>query len=264
MQSSSVPTASCWPLPARTTRFAFGTRATASSPARSKGHTGIVDALAFSPDGKLLASGSADKTVKLWNPQDGKEIKSLPGHKESVYSVAFSPNGQLLASGSNDTTIKIWDVKDQKEIKMFGTPPKAPEKPAPKKKEEKKKDEKKAEPKKEEPKKQILEMKDLPEGVTGVIFTPDNKEVLSIGFDKKLHYWNVADGKELKKLPPTPDDLFGLAISRDGKYVATAGYGGSLRVYEIASGKETFKQQLPKMVTYCVQFTPDGKARDGP
>src|SRR4029077_9695615 len=170
-------------------------------------------------------------------------------------------NGELLASGSNDTTIKVWDVKGQKELKMFGTPPKEPEKPAPKKKEEKKKDEKKKEePKKEEPKKEILEPKDLPEGVTGVAFTPDNKEVLSVGFDKKLHYWSIADGKEIKKLPPTPDDLFGLALSRDGKYVATAGYGGSLRVYEIDTGKEVFRHHLKKIVTYCVQFTPDGTA----
>ena len=106
----------------------------------------------------------------------------------------------------------------------------------------------------------MLEVKDLPEGVTGVIFTPDNQEVLSVGFDKKLHYWSIAEGKEIKKLPPTPDDLFGLAISRDGKYVATSGYGGSLRVYEIGTGKEVFHHHLKKMVTYCVQFTPDGTA----
>ena len=103
-------------------------------------------------------------------------------------------------------------------------------------------------------------MKDLPEGVTAVAFTRDSNEVLSVGFDKRLHYWSIAEGKELKKLPPTPDDLFGLAISRDGKYVATSGYGGSLRVYEIDSGQEVFNHHLKKMVTYCVQFTPDGKA----
>lgn len=234
-----------------------------------KGHTGIVQSLAFSQDGKTLASGSADKTVRLWNPGDGKEIKNLGAHKETVYSVAFSPKGELLASGSMDTTIKIWDVKAGTEKKMIGTPPKEPEKVDPKKKakDDKKKDEKKKEEvKKEEPKKEILPPPELPEGVTGVLFTPDGSQVLAIGMDNRLKFYSVADGKELKKLPPAPDWLFGIALSRDGKQVATAGYGGSLRVYDLASGKDVFSAQLQasdklkKLVTYCVQFTPDGKA----
>ncbi len=225
-----------------------------------KGHTGIVDALAFSPDGKLLASGSADKTVRLWNPQDGKEIKSLPGHKESVYTRGLQsqwPTAGLGQQRHHHQDLGREGPKGNQDVRHAAQ---GAGKACSQKEGRKEKGRKEDEPKKEEPKKQILEFKELPEGVTGVVFTPDNKEVLSVGFDKKLHYWSVADGKELKKLPPTPDDLFGLALSRDGKYVATAGYGGSLRVYEIASGKEIFKQQLPKMVTYCVQFTPDGKA----
>lgn len=232
-----------------------------------KGHAGIVDALAFSPDSVTLASAGTDKSVRLWNPKDGKEIKNLGAHKESVYTIAFSPNGQLLASGSNDTTIKVWDVKAQKELKQFGTPPQPPAKDEPKKKKDKdKKDEPKKdkeEPKKEDPKK-ILDLPDLPEGVIGVLFTPDNNTVLAVGFDKKLRFWSVSEGKETKKIGPAPDDLYGVALSRDGKLVATAGYGGSLRVYELASGKEVFTHQLPgpgkKMVTYCVAFTPDGRA----
>src|SRR5262249_13986969 len=75
-----------------------------------KGHTDIVESVAFSPDGKFLASSSADKSVRLWNPADGKEVKNLGAHKESVYCVAFSPDGKWLASCSNDTTVKLWDV----------------------------------------------------------------------------------------------------------------------------------------------------------
>ncbi|KAL4733373.1 WD domain protein [Aspergillus similis] len=72
-----------------------------------EGHSNLVQSVAFSPDRRLLASGSADET--LWDPATGALKQTLDGHSDSVMSVAFSPDGRLLASGSNDATVKLWD-----------------------------------------------------------------------------------------------------------------------------------------------------------
>jgi WD40 repeat protein len=74
-----------------------------------KGHTELVRSVAFSPDGKTLASGSQDKTIKLWDVAAGKEQATLKGHTHEVYFVAYSSDGKTLASGSGDET-KLWDL----------------------------------------------------------------------------------------------------------------------------------------------------------
>src|SRR6266404_4152494 len=78
------------------------------------GHSDLISSIAFTSDSKLVASGSGDNTIKIWDVATGAQIRTLTGHTKSVTSVAFSPDGRLLASGSNDYTARIWDVSTGK------------------------------------------------------------------------------------------------------------------------------------------------------
>src|SRR5262249_55603014 len=80
-----------------------------------RGHTEGVYSVSFSPDGKRLASASADRTVKVWDATSGQQARTLQGHTGTVSSVAFSPDGKRLASASQDGTVKVWDATSGQE-----------------------------------------------------------------------------------------------------------------------------------------------------
>jgi WD40 repeat protein len=119
------------------------------------GHTYWVQSVSFSPDGSLLASGSGDKTIKLWRVADGSLVRTLTGHTWAVTSVSFSPDGRLLASGSVDKTIKLWRVSDGALVRTLTGHTWA---------------------------------------VTSVSFSPDGRLLASGSRDKTIKLWRVADG----------------------------------------------------------------------
>ena len=120
------------------------------------GHKGKILTMAFSPDGKMLASAGDDDGIKLWDVETGKELRTFYGHKQTVNCIAFSPDGKKIASASNDFTVKIWDVMTGREL--------------------------------------VPEMTHL-NIVYTVAFSNDGKKIISGGNDEALSIWDAETGK---------------------------------------------------------------------
>lgn len=132
------------------------------------GHTATLTCLAFSPDGKQLASASEDKTVRLWNTQTGEALKVLIGHSNRVNAIAFSPDSQKLASASDDTTVQLWSTKTGQLLRT---------------------------------------LQGHANLVTGVIFSPNGKQLASASEDKTVQLWDAKTGELLsysRDYPNTP------------------------------------------------------------
>ena len=106
----SAPTAAASPRPVGDQTVKVWDAATGQETLTLKGHTGVVNGVAFSPDGRRIASASDDQTVKVWDAGTGQETLTLKGHTDAVNGVAFSPDGRRIASASSDQTVKVWDA----------------------------------------------------------------------------------------------------------------------------------------------------------
>ena len=178
-----------------------------------EGHKDVLTPVVFSPNGKLLASGSDDTTIKLWDPVSGHELMTLTGHKDFVESLAFSPDGRFLASGSKDSTVRLWEVGSLDTANSSGGTAKSPAQP-------------------------ITEwtvFKGHTEGINSVAFSPDGKTLASASSDHTAKLWDVVRGQEHVTLAVNTGRLFMVAFSPDGRLLAAGGDDNVIRVWDATS-----------------------------
>ncbi|WP_016952075.1 caspase family protein [Anabaena sp. PCC 7108] len=160
-------------------------------------HKDIINAVSFSNDGKILATASADKTVKIWNSQNYQLLKTITGHQNRVTSISFSPDNQMLASGSADKTIKLWRLADGKLLKTFTG---------------------------------------HTDEVTSVDFSPDSQMIVSGSFDNTVKLWRI-DGTLVRDCIGHSLAISSVKFSPDGKIIAAASWDNSIKIWNVATGK---------------------------
>ena len=186
------------------------------------GNDKSVERLAFSPDGRLLASISEDQTVGIWEAATGRKMTTLssPGSSNVIQALAFSPNGRWLASTGEHNMVNIWDV-------TTGRP--------------------------------ISALSGHTNGVNDVVFSPQGNLLASASSDRTIRIWEAASGSLVKTLDSRIAGVSATAFCPDGAFLASGYEDGSIRVWDLSVGRQAQLLKAHRGYVEVLAFSPDGR-----
>jgi WD40 repeat protein len=183
------------------------------------GHDDVVFGTALTPDGKLLASASFDKTVRIWDVASHKLLRSVTGHSDFVYAVAFDPKGQWFVSASKDRSVKKFDVATGKSLFTFSG---------------------------------------MNEEVLAVTVSPDGKQVVSSGVESNLYWWDPVAGTRTRQTGGHGATVYELGYSKDGKFLLSGSRDGTIKLWNPATPTEVTRISVTAF-PYAVALSSDNK-----
>lgn len=184
---------------------------------------GPLYAVAISPDGRKVAFGGGDSSVRIWDIISGRELRRLDGHSGRIWALAFSPDGRRLASGGFDNSIRLWDVGAGREIRRFTG---------------------------------------HGDYVRGLAFSRDGRRLLSCGDDRMVRLWNSDTGQEIASFPGHEHFVWSVAFAPDGRHGLSGSLDRSIRYFDLtdSSGLSQGLKLLGHADTVLgVAFSPDGR-----
>jgi WD40 repeat protein len=182
-------------------------------------HQGMVLCVAYSPDGRSIASGAADGTARVWDSDTGRQIHRFSADRREVRSVAFSPDGKRLATAGYDHRVLLWDLSTGKEARRFSGHENC---------------------------------------VNSVCFSGDGKLLASGSNDNTVRIWNVETGEAAGDFLRHEDDVRSIAFLPDGERILAAS-GAKVHVWKLKSRKETAALSVGRGEIRCLAVSPDGK-----